>query len=104
MTRYVIPLTGEPESFTVTLGGIEYRMTLRWCDTGEGGWLLDVALADGTALVAAIPLVTGVDLLAAHGHIGFAGMLWCQSPSETVPGPGDLGTEVQLIFETEEDA
>lgn len=103
MARYLIPLTAEPQSFTIALGGREYRLTLRWGTAPEGGWLLDVAEAEGgTILVAGMALVTGVDLLAAHAHLGFGGMLWVYSPDDLPPSEADLGTRTVLIFEVPE--
>ncbi|WP_142850928.1 hypothetical protein [Telmatospirillum sp. J64-1] len=103
MSFYDIPLSGLPESFTIRLGGQDYRLTLRWCDAPEGGWLLDLAEAEGATLAAGLPLLPGVDLLAGHAHLGVGGKLWCHSPGGLPPGPGDLGTSAQLIFETDDE-
>lgn len=103
MPRYVIPMTAEPQTFTITLASREYRITLRWCAAPEGGWMLDIADADsGAVLVAGIALVTGVDLLTAHAHLGFGGMLWVYSPDDQAPSETDLGTRTLLIFEVPE--
>lgn len=105
MAQYTIPIaTSEPQTFSVTLSAVQYRCTLRWITGVEGGWLLDIALAESeTPLVAGISLVTGVDLLAQFPEAGVAGMLWLFSADELPPGYSDLGTAVQLIYETTED-
>lgn len=106
MTISMIPLTPVPQTFTIALAGVDYRLTLRWCDAPEGGWMLDMALADGTPLVGGVPLVTGADLLAPHDHLGragqgFGGALWVDGPFADAPGFNDLGGAAHLVFETE---
>lgn len=74
-TTYEIPITpgGGNQSFTVDLGGTSYRLSLNWRAARDAGWILDIADATGTTLVAGIPLVTGADLLAPHKHIEIGG-------------------------------
>ena len=55
--RYVIPLTPEPQRFSIVLAGRELLLAVRWMDAPEGGWLLDMADAEGVPLVSGIPLV-----------------------------------------------
>lgn len=106
MAQYTIPITtSEPQTFTVTLSAVQYRFTLRWIDGTEGGWLLDIALAeDETPLVAGVALVTGVDLLAQFPDLGIPGALWLYAVDDLSPGYDDLGTAVQLIYETEDES
>lgn len=105
MTRYIVPLTAEPQTFAITLAGHQYTLTLRWCTAVEGGWMLDIADTETSAsLAAGIMLVTGADLLAPYPDLGLGGMLWLYSVDELPPGYDDLGTAVDLIFETEEAA
>ena len=56
MAVYTIPLEPEPQSFTIALGGKEYRLTVRWFDAPEGGWLLDLATVEDEPVIAGIPL------------------------------------------------
>lgn len=102
MSRYIVPLTPEPQTFGIVLGGTQYRLTLRWCGMAEGGWMLDVADADDVPLVAGIALVTGADLLAPYADLGFGGILWLYSVTELPPAYDELGDTVQMIFETED--
>lgn len=103
MTRYVVPLSAEPQTFAITLAGRQYTLTLRWCTADEGGWMLDIADTETSAvLVAGIMLVTGADLLAPFPDLGIGGMLWLYAVDELPPGYDDLGVGVDLIFETEE--
>lgn len=79
-TSYQIPLAGVPETFTITLAGRELRLRLTAAVTpGDGAtvWLLDIAdVADDAALVAAVPLVEGCDLLDPYPHLDLGGQLW----------------------------
>jgi len=106
MTAYLIPLSGEPETFCVTLAGVEYQFTLRWCDAAQGGWLLDIALPDdGGDVLSGLALITGADLLEPHGHLGLGGKLvvWSET-SDLAPDQETLGTDVQLYFILDEAA
>lgn len=98
-----IPLeTGTPQRFSITLGGVEYQLTLRYRNIAEGGWVLDIADANGTAIIGGIPLVTGADLLAQHKHLGLGGRLWVQTLSnpDAVPTFDNLGDDGVLYWVT----
>lgn len=108
MTTYSIPLTSAPQSLEVRLAGTDYVLTLRWNDSMEGGWVLDIGLPDGAGYVlCGVPLVTGVDLLEPHAHLGVGGSLIVWSDAhDAPPGRSDLGSGVDLLFvaQDEEDA
>lgn len=97
MQTFEIPLTAQPQTFTSTLVGVQYQFTLAWRDTDGGGWFLDIADASGNALLSGIPLVTGVDLLAQYGYLGFGFELWVQTDAADVPPTfTNLGTQSHL--------
>ena len=105
-TTYTIPLTAEDQSFSISLAGAEYQLTLRWIDADEGGWVLDLALPDGGGdLVSGIPLVTGCDLLAPYEYLGIGGglVVWADD-NDLPPSVDNLGDGVDLIFITPEAA
>ncbi|MGE4191783.1 MAG: hypothetical protein AB7E51_00190 [Pseudodesulfovibrio sp.] len=106
MSQYVIPLTGEPEIFTITLAGVEYQLTVRWNDAAQGGWMLDLAEPDnGADILLGVPLVTGTDLLGQYGHLGIGGQLIVWSgDSEDAPARDSLGAKVKLYFIAEDEA
>lgn len=98
-----IPLAvGQPQRLAVTLGQVEYQLTLRYLNINEGGWILDIADAIGMPIVQGIPLVTGADLLAQYTHLGFAGRLWVQTLSDpdAVPTFENLGGDGVLWWVT----
>ncbi|MGO9474226.1 MAG: phage baseplate plug protein [Rhodomicrobium sp.] len=100
-TAYEIPLQPNAQTFTIPLAGVTYDMTLHWCDSNQT-WVLDIADANGDALVQGIPLVTGADLLAQYGYLGFGGALECQTDDDSyaVPTYGNLGQTSHLYFLT----
>lgn len=104
MTSYFqIPLTpGAPQRFSITLGQVEYRLTLRYRDVAEGGWVLDIADAGGAPILAGVPLVTGADLLAQYAHLNFGGKLWVQTLSDpdAVPTFENVGSDGLLYWVT----
>ena len=77
-TAFDVPITpGVPQTFTISLGGTFYNLTLRW-STSMAAWFLDLADANNNAVLTGIPLVTGLDLLAQYAYLGIGGMLVVQ--------------------------
>lgn len=74
-TVYEIPVTpsGGNQTFSVELNGTSYQLALNWRNARDAGWTLDIADADGNALVNGIPFVTGADLLAPYRHLSIGG-------------------------------
>ncbi|MGU2444441.1 phage baseplate plug family protein [Burkholderia cenocepacia] len=102
-TFYEIPLTPDPQTFTVTLSRIIYRLTVQYRAAGGTGWILDIADAGGNPLVNGIPLVTGVDLLGQYAYLGFGGRLWVQGSGnpDNVPTFDDLGVGSHVFWATD---
>lgn len=93
---------GAPQRFAITLGQVEYQLTLKYLNVDEGGWIIDIADAIGSPIVQGIPLVTGTDLLAQYQHLGFGGRLWVQTLSDpdAVPTFENLGDDGVLWWVT----
>jgi hypothetical protein len=104
MTPFEIPLTAEPQRFTIGLGSTDYELTVRWCAPAQC-WNLDIRSADGlTDVITGINLVTGANLLKQFGYLGFAGMqLVCQTDHDLAAPPTltNLGSEGHVYFVTE---
>jgi hypothetical protein len=101
MQAYTIPLTPEPQSFGIVLGGKEYRLTVRWLEAQEGGWHLDIQEPDNAApIIMGMPLVAGCDLLEQFAYLEFGGELWVEG--EFPATPENLGIETDLVFVVEE--
>lgn len=103
MNIYEIPLTPDPQRFTVTLSGVDYRLTVQYRNAGGAGWVLDIADTNGQPLVSGIPLVTGVNLLAQYRYLGFGGGIWVQGAEDPddVPTFEDLGIGSHVFWVTE---
>lgn len=103
MTTYEIPLSGEPENFTVSLAGTEYRISVWYKNVDEGGWIIDISTTDDSPLINGVPLVTGIDLLRQYKYLGIAGELWVGTDGDidAVPTYDNLGTASHLYFITE---
>jgi hypothetical protein len=100
---FEIPLSPNPQRFTISLSGTEYQLTLAYRSAPGGGWVLDISDKQGAAIVQGIPLVTGADLLAQYKHLGFAGRLWVQSSvnPDDVPTFDNLGNASFLFWVTD---
>jgi hypothetical protein len=79
----------------VAIGHVEQRNV-------NGGWVIDIADRTGGQMVNGIPLVTGCDLLAQHGHLGFTGKLMVQTDDnpDAVPTFANLGEQSHLYWIT----
>lgn len=106
MKVYRIPLTPVPQAFSIMLAGTSYKLTVRWNDAIQGGWVLDIDLPDNAGhVVKSMPLVTGVDLLEPYGYLGIDGglVVWTDDHDDP-PSIDNLGSGVDLLFVTQEDA
>lgn len=103
MSIYEIPLTPDPQVFTITLSGTVYQLTVQYRNIDQGGWVLDIADNAGNPIVQGIPLVTGADLLSQYKHLGFAGGLYVQTTDnpDAVPTFDNLGTGAHLYWVTQ---
>lgn len=103
MNYYEIPLTADPQKFTIRLSGTDYVIRLYYLNTDEGGWVIDIGTSNNVAIVNGIPLLTGTNLLEQYDHLGFAGRLWVQTKSNpnAVPTWENLGIESFLFWVTD---
>ena len=97
-TAYTIPLQDGPQSFSVQLSGVQYQLLVWWADADQGGWVLDILAADGTAILTGLAMVPGADLLEQFGHLGIGGALYVVAGD--APAYSGLGTATQIFFVT----
>jgi hypothetical protein len=101
---YTIPLqVGVPQAFPITLGGVSYQLTFQYRnDSVAPGWFLDISDDQGNPIVQGIPLVTGRNLLAQYGYLGFLGGLYVQTIDnpDAAPTFDNLGNDAQLFWVT----
>ena len=100
MANYEIPLSAANQSFTVTLGTTDYRLTVIYRDAKEAGWILDIADTEGNAIVSGIPLVTGHDLLEQYAYLGIGGQMIVATTGDpyAVPTFENLGDACKLYW------
>lgn len=98
-TPYEIPLTAAPQYFQIPLGGVVYTITVYWCEPAHT-WVFDLADGDRKPILSGIPMVTGVDLLYQHKHLGIAGKLVVQTdgPADLPPTFANLGAACRFYF------
>lgn len=106
MTReaFEIPLSPEPQKFSIPLAGIDYICRVQWNPVAQC-WMLDIADSDDAAIIQGIPVVTGIDLLGQYKHLGLGGSLLAQTDydADAVPTFDNLGITGRLYFIPEED-
>ena len=101
LNTYLVPLTNTPQTFNITLGGVDYIVTCRWNPADEGGWFLDIVdAASGTNLINGLPLVAGCDLLEQYGYLNFGGALVIYTNAQGMVPPTfeNLGSDSNLFF------
>lgn len=102
MADFVIPLQAQTaQNFNVKINGTVYNFNFWFNTATNGGWVLDIASADGTKSVSGIPLVTGADLLAQYEYLffGFKLFIFTQGAPFQPPTWQTLGQTSQLIAE-----
>jgi len=102
MATYEIPLQSGPQILTVDIDGVQYSIRLHYANSADAGWIMDITrAAEGVALLAGIPLVTGADLLGQHAHLGINGALYASvDGSELAPSFDDIGRAGRLFLVT----
>lgn len=99
MAQYQIPLAEGSQTFTVTLGDYQCKVSVIFRDADGGGWFIDVERTDGSAAVYGLPLVTGVDLLAQHKHLGLGGLsVQLSGGGMEYPSFDDMGKTVTVLW------
>lgn len=96
---FEIPLTAQPQRFSVFLGRAQWFITLRWNNQAHH-WVLDFYDSNQVLVLAGLMVTTGADLFAQHQHLGFEGSLIAQSTSDPLLPPDftNLGSTSHLIF------
>ena len=95
-----IPLTTEPQRFSITLKEQALILQVRWNHEGES-WVFDMFEGETEApILLNMPLVTGVDLLAQHQHLNFSGSIVVATDGnvDLEPTLNNLGEESNLYY------
>lgn len=102
-SNYLIPLVTTPQSFDITLAGVDYNVVSKWNPAPEAGWVLDIFDSNNVPLACNIPLITGADCLSGLEYLGIDGKLFVLTTGASpfdVPTFTNLGTDSNLYFQT----
>ena len=86
MTVYEIPLTPEPQTFSISIAGTVYKLAFTWNRFG-GFWVLDIANAQGASLLGGLPLLPGRDLLDQFAYLALGFQLFCLTDHDPDAAP-----------------
>lgn len=103
MANFVLPLLNIPQTFEISLAGVNYIITCRYNDAIDAGWVLDISdQITNTSIVANIPLITGADLLDGLAYLGINGSMYVYTDGDdfAVPTVSNLGVESNVYFVT----
>lgn len=98
-STYEIPLSPNPQIFTITLAGIDYTVRIAWC-TASQSWVIYFADSNNTPILSGIPLVTGVDLFEQYGYLNLGGVLLAYTDNDLSAPPDftNLGLTGHVLF------
>ncbi len=98
-----IPLQPRPQKMNVSFGQSSYGFETRYLDCEFGGWVLDLYDGYGNPLACGLAMVTGADLLAGLGYLGFPGKLFIATDGNPLAPPTaeTLGVTSHLMVEVE---
>jgi len=66
MTYYEIPLSAQSQILKTSINGVTYGLRVLWRGTN---YFIDLLDSRGNALITAMPMVTGVDLLEPYSYM-----------------------------------
>jgi hypothetical protein len=99
MTSFQITLLSQNQTFTVTLAGKPYQLSIYW-NKAQQVWYLDIADNSGNPIATGLPIITGLDILGQLQYLGIGGSLVLQTEGDTLAPPtfDNLGQTAILYF------
>lgn len=95
-----IPLSNVPQRFGIDLNGKPFILIVKF-NSEMQSWVLDILDSETEeALIACLPLVTGLDLLSQYKHVGIGGALIVYTDGNDLATPtiDNLGDNSNLYF------
>jgi len=102
LAEFLIPLTNQPQEFSISIENRELTIFQRWNEFCNS-WMIDISdTISNTPLIAGVPLVAGVDLLEPFPNLGFKGVLivYTDGDSNAIPTFENLGIGSNLYYVT----
>lgn len=98
-TVYEIPTSPKPQTFSITLSGVQYQCALRWNVTAAC-WLFDLRDSSGALIIGSVPVIPGVNLLEQFDYLELGGTLVAQVDYDAaaVPTFDNLGSTGHLYW------
>ena len=102
ITLTTVPLQSTPQSFSISLAGTVYNLTIKWNWIMQS-WVIDIADSQNNPMVGGIPLITGADLLEQYQYLGIDGVLIVGDGGtpDATPTFTNLGSTCFLYFATQ---
>jgi len=99
LVPFEIPVSGLPQTFTVSLSSIEHNMNLGW-NPQAGAFILDVLDKNQNPMLMGLQLATGSDLLSQFEYLGIKGSLLVQTAGNpgAMPTVANFGTLSHLYY------
>lgn len=99
-TTYLVPLQAIAQTFVVNLISTNYTFTVKWNDSDQAGWVLDIADSTQNPIIAGLPLITGADILSGLEYLELSGSLfvYTNGDANAIPTFENLGTDCNLYF------
>lgn len=100
---FTIPLQNVPQQFGITLANAEYLITVKWNDSPDAGWVMDISDAlTNNSIAANIPFITGANLLSGLEYLGIEGafVVFTDGDEDATPTLDNLGIDCNLYFLT----
>lgn len=102
LSNFLIPFDNFPETFDITLAGVDYTIVSKYNDVDEN-WAIDIQDSLGNPIACNIPMITGADMLDGLEYLGIQGSLYVlttgASPFDT-PTFDNLGVDSNVYFQT----
>lgn len=102
-STFLLPLANVPQTFDITINGVDYTMTCKFNSAPDAGWAFDLQDANtGAPIAANIPLITGCDCLAGLEYLGIGGqfIVYTDGDDTAIPTLDNLGIQSNLYFLT----
>jgi hypothetical protein len=102
MTAFQIPTKPTPESFDVSLSGVNYKFVTRF-NFVANVWMIDIFNANtNLPIVTSLPVVTGVNILGQFEYLGFVGALYALTAGDEFAPPtfDNFGSDGVLVYQT----
>ena len=100
-TSFEIPLQPWPQTFSVDILSVTYRMETRWLEADNAGWALNIFDRNLAPIALGLPLVTGANILDGLDYLGIGAVLYMLTDGDPTQPPtvSSLGVTSHLMMD-----